>query len=153
MVSNDLIGGLALFEERSDNSSHLFCLLYGKINPFPGVGQSGAVIHMSLFRRVQVFIKTAMGPVGTAIAGTRGTVASGAMERTVLGTVRCTLASINTFFIVIAFQGHLTLIGKSSVKPDLLANGGLILADGLCDSGFGGAVGNTSENDTPFLQS
>ena len=32
-------------------------------------------------------------------------------------------------------------------------NGGLILADGLCDSGFGGAVGNTGENDTPFLQS
>lgn len=153
MVCNDLIGGLALFEEWSDNSSHLLCLLYGKVNPFPGVGQSGAVIPMCLFRRVLVFIKTAAGPVGTAIAGTRGTVASGAMERTVLGTVRCTLASINTFFIVIAFQRHLTLIGKSSVKPDLLANGGLILADGLCDSGFGGAVGNTGENDTPFLQS
>ena len=108
---------------------------------------------MGLFRAVLVFIKMAAGPVGTAIAGARGAVASGAMERTVLGTVRCTLASINTFFIVIAFQGHLTLIGKSSVKPDLLANGGLILADGLCDSGFGGAVGNTGENDTPFLQS
>ena len=54
---------------------------------------------------------------------------------------------------MIALQGHLTLMGKSSVKLDLLANGGLILADGLCDSGFGGAVGNTGENDTPFLQS
>ena len=51
------------------------------------------------------------------------------------------------------FLYHTTLIGKSSVKPDLLANGGLILADGLCDNGFGGAVGNTGENDTPFLQS
>ena len=89
-----------------------------KINTFPGVDQSGAVIHMGLFR-----------------------------------AVRCTLAAINTFFIMIALQGHLTLMGKSSVKLDLLANGGLILADGLCYSGFGGTVCNAGENDTPFLQS
>ena len=54
---------------------------------------------------------------------------------------------------MIALQGHLTLMGKSSVKLDLLANGGLILADGLCDGGFGGTVCNADENDTPFLQS
>ena len=52
---------------------------------------------------------------------------------------------------MIAFQRHLTLIGKSSVKPDLLANGGLILADGLGDGRFRGAVRNAGENDTPFL--
>lgn len=76
MVCNNLIGGLPLFQERSDNISHLLCSLYGKINTFPGVDQSGAVNHMGLFWRVLVFIKTAVGPVGTAVAGTRGAVAS-----------------------------------------------------------------------------
>jgi len=76
MVSNDLIGGVPLFEERSDNRGHLFCLLYCKINTFPGVDQSGAVIHMCLLRTVLVFIKTAAGPVGAAVAGARGAVAS-----------------------------------------------------------------------------
>ena len=42
-------------------------------------------------------------------------------------------------------------MGKSSVKFDFLANSRLILADGLCDGGFRGAVRNASENDTPFL--
>ena len=50
-----------------------------------------------------------------------------------------------------ALQGHLTLMGKSSVKFDLFANSRLILADGLGDGRFGGAVRNTGENDTPFL--
>ena len=59
MVRNDLIGRLALLQERSDNSRHLFCLLYGKIDTFPGVDQSSAVIPMSIFRRVLEFIKTA----------------------------------------------------------------------------------------------
>ena len=108
---------------------------------------------MSLLRTVLVFIETTVGPVGAAVAGTRGAVASVAMERTILRTVRCTLAAINTFFLKIALQGHLTLMGKSPVKLDLLANGGLILADGLSDGGFGGTVCNADENDTPFLQS
>ena len=136
MVCNDLIGGLALLQERGDNSSHLFCLLYGKINPFPGVDQSRAVIHMGIFWRVLVFIKATVGPVGTAVAGTWGAVASGAMKRNVLRTVRCTLAAINTFFIVSALQRHLTLMGKSSVKFDLFANSRLILANGLGDGRF-----------------
>ena len=153
MVCDDLIGGVTLFQERCDDSSHLFSLLYGKVNPFPGVGQGREVIHMRLFRTVLVFIKTAAGPVGTAVAGTRGAVTPGAMERRVLRTVRCTLATINTFFIMIAFQRHLALIGKGSMKFDLFANGGLVLADGLCDGSFRGSVCNTGENDTPFLQS
>ena len=153
MVCNDLIGGLALFQERSDNSSHLFCLLHSKINPFPGVDQSSAVIHMCIFRTVLVFIKTTAGPVGTAVAGARGAVASGAMERTVLPTVRCTLATINSFFIMIALQRYPALMGRSSMKSDLLANGGLILADDLREGGFCGTVRSTGKNDTPFLQS
>ena len=48
MVCNDLIGRLALLQEGSDNSSHPFCLLYSKIDTFPGVDQSSAVIHMGI---------------------------------------------------------------------------------------------------------
>ena len=36
-------------------------------------------------------------------------------------------------------------MGKRSVEFDLLANSRLILADGLSDGSFRGAVGNTSE--------
>ena len=50
-----------------------------------------------------------------------------------------------------ALQGHLTLMGKSPVKFDLFANSRLILADGLGDGGFCGAVRNAGENDPPFL--
>lgn len=42
-------------------------------------------------------------------------------------------------------------MGKSSVEFDLLADGRLILANGLGDGSFRGAVGNAGENDTPFL--
>ena len=42
---------------------------------------------------------------------------------------------------------------EGAVKLDFFANGGLILADGLCDGSFRGTVRNTGENDTPFLQS
>lgn len=108
---------------------------------------------MGLFWTLLVFIKTASGPVGTAIAGARGAVASGTMERTVLRTVRCTLAAVNTFFIMIALQRHFTLMSKGSVKLNLLADSGFILADGLCDGSFRGTIRNTGENDTPFLQS
>ena len=52
---------------------------------------------------------------------------------------------------MIALQRHLTFMGKSPVKFELFANSRLILADGLCDGGFRGAVRNASENDTPFL--
>ena len=108
---------------------------------------------MGVFRTVLVFIKTTAGPAGTAIADTRGAVTSGAMKRTVLRTVRCTLAAVNTFFIMIALQSHFTLMSKGSVKLNLLADSGFILADGLCDGSFRGTIRNTGENDTPFLQS
>ena len=52
---------------------------------------------------------------------------------------------------MIALQRHLTLMGKRSVEFDLLANSRLILADGLSDGSFRGAVGNTGENDTAFF--
>ncbi|EET58776.1 hypothetical protein BRYFOR_09235 [Marvinbryantia formatexigens DSM 14469] len=58
---------------------------------------------MGIFRTVLVFIKTAVRPVGTAIAGTGRAVASGTMERSVVRAVRGTLASKHTFFIMTAF--------------------------------------------------
>ena len=60
---------------------------------------------------------------------------------------------IITFFIMIALQRHFTLMSKGSVKLNLLADSGFILADGLCDGSFRGTIRNTGENDTPFLQS
>ena len=75
MVRNNLIRGLPLFQEWSNNSGHLFSLPDGKIYTFPGVDQSGTVIPMGLFWRVLVFIKTTAGPVGTAVAGAGGAVA------------------------------------------------------------------------------
>ncbi len=73
------------------------------------------------------------------------------MKRTVVRAVKCTLAAINTLFIVTALQRHLTLVGKRSVKLDLFANRRLILAYGLGNGSFGGTVGNAGENNTPFF--
>ena len=42
-------------------------------------------------------------------------------------------------------------MSKGSVKLNLLADSGFILADGLGDGGFCGAVRNAGENDPPFL--
>ena len=44
-------------------------------------------------------------------------------------------------------------MSKGSVKLNLLADSGFMLADGLCDGSFRGTIRNTGENDTPFLQS
>ena len=73
------------------------------------------------------------------------------MERDVFGTVRGTLAAVNTFFIVTALQRHLTLMGKRSMGFNLLTNGSFIFANSLSNGSFRGAVGNTGENDTPFV--
>lgn len=42
-------------------------------------------------------------------------------------------------------------MGKRSVEFDLFANGRLILANGLSDGSFCGAIGNAGENNTSFL--
>ena len=73
------------------------------------------------------------------------------MERAVLWAVRSTQTSINTFFIMIALERHLTLMSKRSVEFNLFANSRFIFANGLSDGSFCGAISNTGENDTPFL--
>ena len=107
---------------------------------------------MGIFWRVLVFIKATVGPVGTAVAGTWGAVASGAMKRNVLRTVRCTLAAINTFFIVSALQRHLTLMGKGAMEADLFGDGRSIFTDGLGDGRLGRAIGDTGKDDPAFFQ-
>ena len=44
-------------------------------------------------------------------------------------------------------------MGEESMKFDLPANRGFVLANGLSNGSFGRAIGNTSEDDTPFIQS
>ncbi len=41
---------------------------------------------------------------------------------------------------------------KSSVEFDLFANGRFILADGLCNGSFSGAVDDACKDDTSFFQ-
>ena len=102
---------------------------------------------------ILILIKAAAGPVGTAVAGAGRTVTSGAAERTVFRTVRRTLTVENTFSVMITFQRHLAFMRKGSMPFDFLANGRLIFADGLGNSGFCGAINDTGENDTSFIQS
>ncbi len=106
---------------------------------------------MSIFGGVLVFVKSAVGPVGTAIAGTRGAVASGAAERGILGAVRRTMSLEVTLTVVGAFKRKAALMRKFPVSLDFLANGGLVLANGESDSSFSRAIGDTGKDDASFL--
>lgn len=55
--------------------------------------------------------------------------------------------------INLAFQGKGTGVSEGTVKPDFLADGGLILTDGVRDGGFGGSVFDTGLNDPAILKS
>ena len=94
-----------------------------------------------------------MVPVGAAITGPRGTVPSGTPEGNKLRAVRSTGASEGTFTVSTAFQREAAFMGEGPMKFDLPANRGFVLANGLCNGSFGRAIGNTSEDDTPFIQS
>ena len=107
---------------------------------------------MGIFGDVLVFVKTAAGPAGTAVAGARGTVTPGTAEGAVVGTVRDTLAAKDAFAVVIAFKRHVTLMSEFPVKLDFFADGGLVLSDGLGDRGFGRTIGNAGKDDASFLQ-
>jgi len=70
---------------------------------------------MGIFRAILVFIKTAFRPAGTAVAGTRSAISSGALERSVFRAVQGAPSAIDTFAVIIAFKGHVTFVGKSPV--------------------------------------
>lgn len=107
---------------------------------------------MGIFGDVLVFVKTAAGPAGTAVAGARGTVTPGTAEGAVVGAVRDALASKDAFAVVVAFQWHFTLMSEFPAELDFFADRGLVLSDGLGDCGFGRTVGNAGKDDASFLQ-
>ena len=106
---------------------------------------------MSIFGAVQVLVKSAVRPVGTAIAGARGAVTPGAAERSIFRAVRSTLAFKGAFAVGGAFKGKGALMSEFPVSLDLLANSGLVLANGLSDGRFGRAIGDTGKDDASFF--
>ena len=102
--------------------------------------QGSAVIHLCIFWAVLVFVKTAVGPVGAA-------------ERTVLRTVRGTLAVKGAFAVVAALQGYLTFMCKRAVEFDLLADSRFIFANGLCNSCFCRTIDDPGKDDASFYES
>jgi len=85
-----------------------------------------------VFGAILVFIKTAFGPVGTAIAGTGGPVSSGTLKRGVFRAIQSALPAIDTPAVVRALQGHLTFVSKSPVESDFFADSGVVFANSLC---------------------
>ena len=106
---------------------------------------------MSIFGAVQVLVKSAVRPVGTAITGARGSVAPGAAERDIFRTVRSTEAFKGAFAVGGAFERKAALMSEFPVGFDLLANSGLVLANGLSDGRFGRAIGDPGKDDASFF--
>ena len=151
MAGDDLIRGLPLFEERGNDCSHSPGFGRGKIDALSGINKSREVVVVSLFRGILVFVKPAVSPVGASIAGAGGTVAPGAAERNIFGTVRSTLAFEGAFTVGGAFEREAALVCEFPVCFDLLTNSGFVLADGLSDGGFGRAIGDAGEDDAAFF--
>ena len=106
---------------------------------------------MSIFGAVQVLVKSAVRPVGTAITGARGSVAPGAAERDIFRTVRSTEAFKGAFAVGGAFERKAALMSEFPVGFDFLANRGFVLANGLSDGRFGRAIGDTGKDDASFF--
>ena len=153
MCCHDLKRGLSLIQQGLNDAGHGSGLLGSKVDALSGIGQGSAVIHPGIFRAVLVFVKTATGPAGAAIAGAGRAVTSGTVEGAVLRTVRGALAVKNTFTVVIAFQGHLTFMGKGPVESDLFTDSRLVFTDGLCNGRFSGTIDDAGKDDTSFIQS
>ena len=116
-----------------------------------GIDQGSEVVHLGIFRAVLVFVKPTARPVGTAVAGTWGTVTPGAAEGFVLRAVRGALPLKGAFAVVVTFQRHLAFVGKCPVESDFLADSGLIFADGLSNGSLSGTIDDSSMDDPPFL--
>ena len=94
-----------------------------------------------------------MSPVGTAITGSGRAVPSGAAEGAVMGAVKSTQSAMDAFAVIVAFEWQAAFMGENPVEFDLFANSGLVFSNGLSNRSFGRAVGDTSEDNTSFLQS
>ena len=152
MDGKDLVRGEALSEKGSDERGHGDGFLNGEVHASAGVHQSRTVIQVRIFRGVAELVEAAARPAGTAVAGTGRAVTSGAAERRVFGAVRSALAAMNTFAIMVAFERHLTLMGKGAMEADLFGDGRSIFTDGLGDGRLGRAIGDTGKDDPAFFQ-
>ena len=152
LSSGWLVRGEALSEKGSDERGHGDGFLNGEVHASAGVHQSRTVIQVRIFRAVAELVEAAARPVGTAVAGARRAITSGAAERRVFGAVRSALAAMNTFAIMVAFERHLTLMGKGAMEADLFGDGRSIFTDGLGDGRLGRAIGDTGKDDPAFFQ-
>ena len=59
---------------------------------------------------------------------------------------------MTAFSVGITFQGEIAFVGKDAVELDLLADGRFVLADGPCDSRFGGTIADTCLNDLALIK-
>ena len=153
MIGDDVIRGVSLLEQRSNDGSHRSGLLYRQVDALSGVDEEGTIVKMSLFGDILEFVKTAAGPVGTTVTGTRRAITPGTMERNIARTVRNTQPSKDAFAVIDTFKRQFALMGELAMELDFFTNGGLVLTNCQSDSGFGRAVGNTGKDDTAFLKS
>ena len=151
MAGDDLVRGLSLFKERGDGLRHGPGLRGCEVDALPGIRKGSKVVVVCIFGAVLVLVEPAVRPVGTAIAGARGAVTPGAAERSIFRAVRSTLAFKGAFAVRGAFKGKAALMSEFPVSLDLLANSGLVLADGLGDGSFGRAIGDPGKDDAAFF--
>lgn len=146
VIGDDVIRRMSLLEQRGNDGSHGSSLLYRQINTLSGVNEERTIVKVSLFRDILEFVETAVGPVGTTVTGTRGAITAGTMERDIARAVRNAQPAKEAIAVVGAFKRQLALMGELAMELDFFT-------DGQSDSGLGRAVGNTSKDDTAFLQS
>ena len=86
---------------------------------------------MSILWRIGIFIKTALRPVGTSVAGTRRSVSARTLKREIFRAIRGALSSKWTFTVIITLKRHLAFVRKRTVKFYFFAYRRLIFADSL----------------------
>ena len=151
MAGDDLARGLSLFKERGDGLRHGPGLRGCEVDALPGIRKGSKVVVVCIFGAVLVLVEPAVRPVGTAIAGTRGAVTPGAAERDIFRAARSTLTFKGAFAVGGVFKRKGILMSEFPVCFDLLADSGLVLADGLGNGSFGRAIGDPGKDDAAFL--
>lgn len=148
----DLVRGEPLAQERADDVRHGLGLRGSQVDPGPGVLQGLPVDGLGLFRVVLILVETAPAAVRAAVTGTGRAVPPGTAEGRVIRAVRRALPVEAALPVSGAFQRQRAFLDQDPVGLDFLADGGLVLADGLRDGSFGRAVGDAFEYDAAFFQ-
>lgn len=137
-----LIRGEPLLKEGADNGGHCLSLSRSQVHALPGINEGLPIIKLGIFGGIGVLVEPAAAPARAPVAGAGGAVPSGTTEGNILRAIGSTLSSMDALTVSGAFQGEAAFVGQCSVEFDLLAHSGLVLADGLCNGGFCGAVGD-----------